>query len=318
MKETDIIKKYFSPLAINFTDSLNFEDDAAILKNFKYQNFVVSVDNFIQGIHCPKFLNERLAISRAILCATSDLAAMGALPYCVLLSIAVPKKKNKNFFKNLVNGIKDASNHVDVKIAGGDLTSYEGPLALSITAIGKSNSISKILKRKGGKPGDYLAVTGFIGDAFIGLNLLQEKINTSNKNSKKKSVSSFLSPPQLHSFSNKLVKYANCCIDISDGLIEDIYKLGSLAECRINLNSKDIPLSDFAKQLIKNGSFKINDFLTAGDDYQLAFTFNKKNFKNIEKLSKKFKLKITVLGNLTDGEGVYLDKKKISGGFSHF
>ena len=73
MKETDLIRKYFSPLAINFSDSLNLEDDAAILKNFKYQNYVISVDNFIQGIHCPNFLNERLAVSRAILCATSDL-----------------------------------------------------------------------------------------------------------------------------------------------------------------------------------------------------------------------------------------------------
>ena len=81
------------------------KDITNFLKYLKNENYLVSVDSFIQGVHCPSFLDEKLVIIRAILCATSDLAAMGALPYCVLLSIAVPKKKNKNFFKNFVSSL---------------------------------------------------------------------------------------------------------------------------------------------------------------------------------------------------------------------
>ena len=123
------------------------------------------MDNFIQEFTVQIFLNERLAVSRAILCTTSDLAAMGALPYCVFIIHSGSKKKNKNFFKNLVKGIKDASNHVEVKIAGGDLTSYEDPLFKCIAAIGKSQSIEN-LKKKRESTRDYLAVIRFYRRRF--------------------------------------------------------------------------------------------------------------------------------------------------------
>ena len=100
MKETELIKKYFSPLAKNFSDALNLEDDAAKLKNYKNNNYIISVDNFIQGVHCPIFLSEKLIALRAIFCATSDLAAIGVSPYCIFLSISIPKTE-KPFSTNV-------------------------------------------------------------------------------------------------------------------------------------------------------------------------------------------------------------------------
>ena len=97
MNETELIKKYFLPLSNNFKPSINLQDDGAILQNFKKENFIISVDNFIEGIHCPNFLNPKLMIIRAIFCATSDLAAMSAIPYCIFLSLTIPSKKGKNF-----------------------------------------------------------------------------------------------------------------------------------------------------------------------------------------------------------------------------
>ena len=317
MKETELIKKYFSPLAQNFSDAINLEDDAAKLKNFKNNSYLVSVDNFIQGVHCPIFLHEKLIALRAIFCATSDLAAMGVSPYCIFLSISIPKKKSSDVLNNLTKGIKEAINILGIKVAGGDLTSYEGPIAISVTAVGKKKKNEKILLRKGGKEGDYLAVTGFIGEAFLGLKILQKKLKISNKSEKKKTINSFIYPPQLHKFSKKLASFANCCIDISDGLLEDIGKLGSLSNCSAVLSSKNIPLSKLARVLLENRVFSLKELLTAGDDYQLAFSFDKKNLNNIKKLSKSYNLKISVVGFLKKGKGVYVDKKKISGGYSH-
>ena len=105
--------------------------------------------------------------------------------------------------------------------------------------------------RKGAKEGDYVAVTGFIGDAFIGLKLLQKKLNTSNNSTRLKMINSFLYPPQLHKLANQLSHHVNSCIGISDGLIEDIGKLGALSNCKVSLSAKEIPLSNYAKSLIK-------------------------------------------------------------------
>ncbi len=317
MKETNFIKKYLLPLSKNFRGSLNLDDDAAILDHFKNENYLISVDNFIQGIHCPTFLNPKLMAIRAILCATSDLAAMGVSPYCILLSISIPKLKNNIILKNIVKGIDQAINMVRIKIAGGDLVSYDGPIAICVTAVGRKNPSQKILLRKGGKEGDYIGVTGYIGDSYIGLNLLQNKVKASNRKQKKIAIDAFLYPPQLHDFAKNLSNYASCCIDISDGLIQDLGKLGELAECRVKLSSKDIPLSDYVKLLIKSKKFILKDFLTAGDDYQLAFTFDEKKLQQIQKLQDKFKLNISVIGQLTNGKGVFLDNKRVSGGFSH-
>ncbi len=318
MNETDLIKKYFLPLSKKFKPAIQLQDDAAILKNFYNENFVISVDNFIQGVHCPSFLDSKSMIIRAIFCATSDLAAMAATPYCMFISIMTPKDKKKQFFKNISEGIREASNIIGISLAGGDLTSYHGPLAVSVTVVGRKKPFKKVLLRKGGKVGDYIGVTGCIGDAYIGLKVLEKKITISDQKQKKNVINSFLFPPQLHKFASYLSKYAKSCIDVSDSLIEDIKKLGNFANIGISLSSNRIPISENAKLLIEKEKFTLKDFLTAGDDYQLAFTFNQKNYEQIITLERKFNLKITVIGKLINKKGVFLDNKKISGGFSHF
>jgi thiamine monophosphate kinase len=101
-------------------------------------------------------------------------------------------------------------------------------------------------------------------------------------------------------------------------LVDDIKKLSDLADCGISLSAERMPISDNAKCLLKKGTFTLEDYLTAGDDYQLAFTFNRKNIRYIKNLEKKFKLKISVIGELINKKGVFLNNKIIRGSFSHF
>ena len=171
MDEISIIDKYFKPLSKNFKDSLELNDDAAILKKIPEDNIVISVDNFIYGVHCPVWLNEKYAIIRAILVAISDLSAMGAKPYCIFLSITLSKKMNKKFFYNLNKGIAKALKITKTYLAGGDICSSIGPISFSVTVVGTGKK-KKLLKRKGAKPGDILFVTGNSGSAKIGLDLL--------------------------------------------------------------------------------------------------------------------------------------------------
>ena len=106
MREKEILEKYFAPISKNFSNSFFLEDDAALLKNFNNQDYVVSVDNFIHGVHCPLDLKPKASITRAILTATSDLAAMAAKPYCMFLSISLPNKNCISKMKKISIGIK--------------------------------------------------------------------------------------------------------------------------------------------------------------------------------------------------------------------
>ena len=318
MKESELIKKHLLPLSKNFKPSISLQDDGAVLKSFDNESFIISVDSFIQGIHCPSFLDPKSMAIRSIFCATSDLAAMGAIPYCMFLSLTIPKNKGNSFFKKISQGIEEATKKVGINLAGGDLASYDGPLAISVTVVGKKNHNEKILLRKGSNVGDYIGVTGFIGDAYLGLKILEKKIYISNRKHKKAAINSFLFPPQLHKFATSLSKHAKACIDISDGLVEDIKKLSDLANCGVSISAEKVPISDSAKLLLKKGKFTLKDYLTAGDDYQLAFTFDKKNIEQIKVLEKKFNLKISVVGELIKKKGIFLNNKNITGGFSHF
>ena len=159
------------PLSKDFREALNLNDDAAILNNFKDKNFVISVDNFITGVHCPNWLNASYSITRAILVAVSDISAMAAKPYCIFLSISMPKKIKKNLFDDLQKGINKALFLTDMKLAGGDLCVYDGPLSFCVTVVGKAKK-NNILKRAGARIEDYLCVTGTIGDSKIGLDSL--------------------------------------------------------------------------------------------------------------------------------------------------
>ena len=101
----------------------------------------------------------------------------------------------------------------------------------------EKNQFKKVLLRKGGEIGDYIGVTGFIGDAYIGLKILEKKIKISIKTKENKLIL-FYFLLNFINFLAKLSKYAKSCIDISDGLIEDIKKLADFANCGINLSSK--------------------------------------------------------------------------------
>ena len=198
MREKEILEKYFVPISKKFSNSFFLEDDAALLKNFNNQDYVVSVDNFIHGVHCPIDLKPKASITRAILTATSDLAAMASKPYCMFLSLSLPKRISTVKIKEIAFGLRETLDLTNLKLGGGDLCSYNGPLAYNITVVGKVYK-NKILRRNTAEVGDLLLVTGTIGEASIGLNCLLNSNNIKylDSNEKKKVIKRFLFPPIL-------------------------------------------------------------------------------------------------------------------------
>ena len=318
MDESAIIDKYLKPLSKKFKDALNLSDDAAILKIFKSKNLVISVDNFIYGIHCPDYINISSAVNRAILVAISDLSAMAAKPYCIFISITLNKLTISNkLLKDLQIGINNALKTSKTMLGGGDLCTSSQPASFSVTVVGEGVK-KNILRRKGAKPDELLCVSGNIGDAKIGLDMLIKKNNFSESLLKNYFIKKFLNPPFRNDFARSISRYVTSCIDISDGLIVDSSKLALNSNCSLNINSKAIPISMKAKKIIKNKALSLYDLISAGDDYELAFSLNKKNLKVIERIANKKKVKISVIGKFSKGKRILLDNKVFSRGYTHF
>ena len=318
MNEKFIIDNYFRPLSKNFAEVLNLSDDAAILKVFKNKNLVVSVDNFIYGVHCPNYINISSGIYRAILTAISDLSAMAAKPYCIFISITLNKKKiSRRLLKDLKQGLSRALHNTKTFLAGGDLCSSSNTVSFSVTVIGQGLK-KNLLHRSQAKPNDLLCVTGNIGDAKIGLDILL-KYKRENKNFKKNYfVKKFLNPPLRNEFIRMISRKVSSCIDVSDGLIFDSNKLASNSNCGLKIDSYKIPMSLKAREKLKKKLFSLTDLINAGDDYELAFSINKKNLKFIQNIANIQKVKVSVIGEFTREKKLLLDNKLLTKGYSHF
>ncbi len=130
-------------------------------------------------------------------------------------------------------------------------------------------------------------------------------------------VNKFLLPPLRLQFSQNIAKYATSCIDISDGLILDSAKLARNSKCGLNIISNNIPISDNAKKEVVKKNYTLKELISAGDDYELAFSVKVKHLNYIKKVANKFNIKLTTIGNFYKGKGTYLDNKSFKYGFSH-
>ena len=318
MDENFIISKYLKPLSKNFKESLNLSDDAAVLKVLKNKNFVVSVDNFVYGIHCPKYINISGGVNRAILAAISDLSAMAAKPYCIFISITLNKDNiSTKLLKGLKQGISKALKNSKAFLAGGDLCSSSGAVSFSVTVIGEGYR-KKLLHRKGAKPNELLCVSGNIGDAKIGLDVLLKHKKESKNFKNNYFIKKFINPPIRNDFIRMISHKVSSCIDVSDGLIFDSFKLASNSECGVEISSSKIPISLKARRILKSKHLSLNDMITAGDDYELAFSVSEENLEFIKKVGKTKKVKVSVIGKFTKEKKFLLDGKAFSGGYSHF
>ena len=318
MDENFIIDKYFKPLSKNSKEALNLSDDAAVLKVFKKKKLVVSVDNFIYGIHCPKYINISSGVNRAILAAISDLSAMAAKPYCIFISVTLDKENiSIKLLKDLKQGISKALKNTKAFLAGGDLCSASGVLSFSVTVIGQGFR-KKLLHRRGAKPNELLCISGNIGDAKIGLDILLRNKKESKSLKENYFIKKFINPPIRNNFIRMISNKVSSCIDISDGLIFDSFKLASNSECGLEINSSKIPVSLKARTILNRKYISLNDLITAGDDYELAFSVSKKNLEFIKKVGKTKKVKVSVIGKFTKEKNFLLDGKAFSKGYSHF
>lgn len=288
-------------------------DDAAVL-DFKDKKAVVSTDLLIEGVHFDlSYMPLKHLGYKAVMVNLSDIFAMNAKATQITVSIAVSNRFPLQALEELYAGIELATKTYNVDLIGGDTTSSKTGLIISITAIGEATT-DDIVYRTGAKENDLLVVTGDLGGAYMGLQVLEreKEVFKVNPNSQPDLepysyiVERQLKPEARKDVQEMLAKLEvspTSMIDISDGLSSEILHLCKQSNVGCNLFEDKIPLDPTVISACEE--FKMDSTLVAlngGEDYELLFTIDQKEFPKI-----KGNPNLTVVGHMTaENEGAHL------------
>jgi thiamine-monophosphate kinase len=292
MHEFELIKKFFSKLSISNKSSLNLNDDVFFDKK---RSLVISIDTYNEGVHFLNFKKPDLVIKKILRSSISDLICKGVFPKYYFISASGNKKTfTKKNLSKISNSLKQEQNKYGILLCGGD-TTFSNKLSFSITSVGFSKNI---VFRNKAKLNDDIYVTGNLGDSFVGLKVLQNKIN-STKNLENYFVKKYFEPDIQIKLTNDLLKFANTSIDISDGLIDDLKKMINQQKLSYKIWEEKIPISRKLSALLKKNDLKKLNFISNGDDYQILFTASVNRSRIIESASKKLGVKISKIGKIS-------------------
>lgn len=281
-------------------------DDAAVLE-IKDKNILVTTDLLVEGVHFDlSYMPLKHLGYKAVVVNVSDIYAMNGIATQITVSIAVSNRFPLEAVEELYEGIHLACKTFGVDLVGGDTTSSTKGLLISITAIGEAKK-EDIVYRNTAKENDLLVVTGDLGAAYLGLQVLEreKRVFEVNPNSQPDLTNyTYLVEKQLKPEARKdmvelfaaLNVKPTAMIDISDGLSSEILHLCTQSKVGCNLYEEKIPLDP---QVISTcEEFDLNSTtiaLSGGEDYELLFTISQEDFPKI-----KGNPHLTVIGHMTD------------------
>ncbi|MCW8832616.1 MAG: thiamine-phosphate kinase [Colwellia sp.] len=318
MKEFELIKHFFTEQSVKRKDVLlGIGDDCAVIANSENQNIVVTTDTLVAGVHFPLNTSARAIGHKAVAVNLSDIAAMGAKPSWLSLAITMPEVNN-DWLSEFCAGVFELCEYYNVELIGGDTT--QGPLSITITAQGVTPE-GKYLSRAGAKAGDWLYVTGDLGDAALALQHINQKVSL--ESAFIEPVKNKLDYPKPRVLVGQTLReYASSAIDISDGLIADLGHICQASNVGANIVLDAIPLSNIMRDsLIFEDA--INLALTGGDDYELLFTVSEDNKVGMETSLSHTGIQVTCIGQINASQTISttLNNKPVpinDAGFEHF
>lgn len=248
--EFDIIAQYFQWQTTDKSIIQAVGDDCAIIQN--PQKLIISTDTLVAGVHFFYDAQPKDIAYKALMVNLSDIAAMGGVPKYFTLNLTLPEVNNK-WLQYFAQSLQDVAKKYNISLIGGDTT--KGALSITITIIGEAETP---ILRSGARVGDGIFVSGVLGGAALALEQLQQH-NTPTPASLKR----LLRPTARLILGQELSTLATSCIDISDGLTQDLSHILHASQMGADLWSKEIPL--FAGSTLEHA-------LYGGDDYELCFT----------------------------------------------
>ncbi len=325
IKEFSRIKKFFRPLTSQRMGAMELLDDAALVPIKKTNSIVVSTDALVEKIHFHSNESADFVARKALRTNLSDLAAMGSKPFAYNLAIIIGKRKSSNidqWLKLFSKGLAVDQKKFGIELIGGDTVTSLGPTSICITIFGTPN-IKGSLLRSGAKVGDGIFVSGTIGDAALGLKLIENRSLSCLSKNNSYCVSRYRIPRPRVELGLALGGLASAAMDISDGLFQDLNHLCGASSVGGLVHANKIPLSKEVSNFVNQNKFSIEQVITGGDDYELIFTAPVPKEKSILNLARLTNTRITRIGTVQSGRGgSILDKNGdfiavSKGGYSH-
>ncbi|HWF84065.1 MAG TPA: thiamine-phosphate kinase [Vicinamibacterales bacterium] len=317
-------------------------DDAAVVEPERNRVEVLSVDALVEGIHFDRAFTPARAIGhRALAANLSDLAAMGAAPRLALLSFALPADLPLHDFDAIVSGIATLAAEHGLHIAGGNLTRSPGPLVIDITVIG-SVKRRQALTRSGARAGDEIYVSGTIGGAAAGLQMLQASgFNTKDTKARTDLEEGFSSVSLVSFVSEHCIdrylhptprirmglllsrnRAARACMDLSDGLADAVRQIAETSRVGAIIDAAALPIDASARRWFEaRGADAIDAAIAGGDDYELLIGVRPQLRRRL-KATRDAGAALTCIGTFTADRALIIRRAEgdtpLPRGYSHF
>ncbi|MCL6337499.1 thiamine-phosphate kinase [Pectobacterium carotovorum subsp. carotovorum] len=266
--EFDLIARYFNRVRSSRRDvELGIGDDCALLTVADKQMLAVSTDTLVSGVHFLPDIDPADLGYKSLAVNLSDLAAMGADPAWLSLAITLPKS-NSQWLSAYSDSLFELLDYYGMQLVGGDTT--RGPLSLTLTIHGLVPA-GRALTRRGARIGDWIYVTGSLGDSAAGLAILQNTLHVEDEETRQRLLQRHLRPQPRILQGQALRDLASSAIDLSDGLISDLQHILKASECGARINLDAIPQSDWLRGCVDEEQ-ALRWALSGGEDYELCFT----------------------------------------------
>jgi thiamine-monophosphate kinase len=312
--ETQLIER-ISRLIPSFTGtkgrskavSLGIGDDAMVIRGGSGIDWVVTTDAFVENIHFWADRHPADSVGyKALARATSDVAAMGAQPSVFLLTLALPARRQGKWLDAFLQGMGRAARSLGLTLAGGDTTQSDS-ISISITVFGEI-ARNRAVTRARARPGDIVFVSGTLGQAQLGLEVVRRGLVRNR--AYQKLLKPHLYPQVRLKLGTFLAKHrlTSAMMDISDGLSTDLARLCAASGVGARLKKKQIPQvqipAGIARRLGAKASDPLNMALHGGDDYELLFTVPRRLVAKLRR-APDFR-NLTAIGEIHRGNGVSL------------
>lgn len=321
--EDDLIARHFAPLA--GAGGLGLKDDAALLAVEPGFELVVTCDALVAGVHFFADDPPDAIAAKALRVNLSDLAAKGAALKGFVLALALNDELSSSakgldaWLAAFAKGLAADISTFGCPLLGGDTVRTPGPLMISITAFGAVPS-GRMVPRTGARPGDFLYVTGTVGDAALGLLARLGRAPGGDH-----LLARYLRPQPRNALAPALLDCASAAMDVSDGLVGDLSKMMRVSGASAEVEVAAVPLSADAAALIAANPSTLETALTGGDDYEVLASIPPQNAVAFEARARDAGVAVTRIGHVIRGEGAPVfraaDGAPLSfarGAFSHF
>lgn len=297
---------------------LGVGDDAAVIATGGPEQLLVSTDMLVEGIHFDLAYTPLKHLGyKSVVVNLSDICAMNGRPQQVTVSIAISNRFSVEALEEFYAGIRLACQHYGVDLIGGDTTSSNKGLYISVTAIGRAPE-ARIARRSGAKEGDILCVTGNLGAAYLGLQILEREKRIFQENPGvqpdmgergKYLLERQLKPEARTDMIDAFAKanlVPTAMIDVSDGLASEVFHLCKSSGLGAIVEESGVPIHEDAQlQALEFNIDPITCALSGGEDYELLFTVDPKDLDKV-----RFMPDIYICGEMTAAkEGVKLHSK---------